>query len=175
MDVPESNLGQMFSQSDIKYIIDRKNDYDEEYKMPEFRENTYNPLVNDSFSYLIFDNLRADPDMFVINGLAVRPESYTVQAYMNWLSTIRKSYSKTLVPLKDGKTFNNFKTFITSPEVGSNKLMVVADSWDLKSNRHRIKSVEANGLDVTTVSSYSVTELPRRARAERWNLPTAKK
>ena len=175
MDVPESNLGQMFSQSDIKYVIDKKNDYDEEYKMPEFRENTYNPLVNDSFSYLIFDSQRADPDMFVINGLAVRPESYTVQAYMNWLSTIRKSYGKTLVPLKDGKTFNNFKTFITSPEVGSNKLMVVADTWDVKSGRHRIKSVEANGLDVTSVSSYSVTELPRRARAERWNLPTAKK
>ena len=174
MDVPESNLGQMFSQSDIKYVIDKHNDYDEKYQMPDFKMNTYNQLVNDSFSYILFNSQKAEPDEFVIHGLAVRPECYTVQAYMNWLSTIRKSYNKTILPLKVGKIFSNFKTFIKSPEVGSNRLMVVSDSWDVKSDRHRISAIEANGLNVNTVSSYSVFELPRKARNERWNYPTAK-
>ena len=174
--VPESNLGQMFSQSDIKYIIDKKKNYVEEFTGPTFQVNTYNNLVGSSYSYLIVDNGIADPGEFIINNIAVRPECYTVQAYMNWLSVIRKIYNKTLLPQKEGaRQFSNFKTFITSPEVGDNKLMVIADSWDVKSDRHTVTAIEAQDLDVDTVSNFTVNEIPRKARAERWNLPTAKK
>lgn len=179
--VPESNLGQMFSQSDIKYIINKKKNYVEEFEGPTFQVNTYNNLVSSSYSYIIFDNSVADPGEFVINNIAVRPECYTVQAYMNWLSVIRKIYNKTLVSTdyvrkyNQAKDINNFKTFIISPEVGNNRLMVISDSWDLKSDRHTITAIESQGLDVSTVSSFAVEEIPRKARAERWNLPTAKK
>jgi hypothetical protein len=173
IDVPESNLGQMFSQSDIKYIINNNENYDEEYVMNDFKENTYNQLVNDSFSYLLFENDRAYAEQFFINNLEVRPECYTVQAYMNWLSKIRKIYTKTLLPLRySPRQFTNFKDFITSSEVGDNKLMVVSDSWDLKTDRHTVTAIEAQDLEVYEVDAYTVQELPRKARNERWNLPT---
>lgn len=172
--VPESNLGQMFSQSDIKYTLDEKKNYAEEFKGITFRSNTYNPLVASSYSYIIYDNNVADPTLFVINGNADRPECYTVQAYLNWLSHIRKIYSKTILPIKDNeRTFSNFKTFITSPEVSENRMMVIEDNWDLKTNRHSLVAIEAQNLDVSWVYTFTAVEVPRMARAERWNLPTA--
>lgn len=171
---PESNLGQMFAESDVRYTIDSKNDYVEEYDGPSFRVNTFNQLVASSFSYLLFDNAYADPGQFIINGQAGRPECYVVQAYMNWLGTIRKIYNKTIKPLNDGK-FSNIMTFIASPEIGENPLMVISDSWDLKTNRHTISSIEDQNIDVEYVMTVDAIELPRMARAERYNLPTAKK
>lgn len=173
--VPQSNLGQMFSQSDIQYTIDKKRNYLEEFMGPTFRINTYNSLVSSSFSYLIFDNAIADPGEFVILGNSGRPECYVVQAYMNWLSTIRKTYSKTILPTSKNKTFSNVRRFITSPEVGTNKLMILSDTVDVKTNRHSITAIECQNLDVTTVESFAVIEVPRKARADRYNLPTAYK
>lgn len=174
--VPQSNLGQMFSQSDIQYtIIDKKRNYLEEFMGPTFRINTYNSLVSSSFSYLIFDNAIADPGEFVILDNSGRPECYVVQAYMNWLSTIRKTYSKTILPTSKNKTFSNVRRFITSPEVGTNKLMILSDTVDVKTNRHSITAIECQNLDVTTVEFFAVIEVPRKARADRYNLPTAYK
>ena len=173
--VPESNLGQMFEESDIKYVIDSQNDYVEEYEGPSFLVNTYNPLVNSSFSYLIFGYSLADPYLFKINGQDSRPESYTVQAYMNWLGTIRKTYSKTIIPESRTRGFSNIRTFIESPEIGGNELMVIADSWDVKTGRHSVIAIEDQDMQVSEVTTVDYFELPRRARAERWNLPTATK
>lgn len=174
--VPESNLGQMFSQSDIKYSIDQKKNYVEEFQGPTFRTNTYNQLVASSYSYIMFGNGVADPGGFIVDGFSTRPECYTVQAYMNWLSKIRKVYGKTLVPLKTAaREFSIFRTLIKTPEISSNPFLVFADSWDLKTNRHSIQAIEAHNLDVDYVTSCDVMEIPRRARAERWNLPTAHK
>ena len=176
VNVPESNIGQMFSESDIKYTIDDKRNYAEEFQGPTFRCNTYNNLVSSSFSYLLFGNNISDPQEFYIGQVSTRPEAYTIQAYFNWLSAIRKSYSKTLVPLKTSeRQFSNVRTFITSPEVGENKLMVVSDSWDLKSNRHTIKAVECQNLDVDNIRTVDIMELPHKARNDWWNLPTVKK
>ena len=164
----------MFSQSDIKYTLDEKKNYAEEFKGITFRSNTYNQLVASSYSYILYDNNVADPTLFVINGNADRPECYTVQAYMNWLSHIRKVYGKTILPIKENeRTFSNFKTFITSPEVSENRMMVIKDNWDLKTNRHSLVAIEAQDLDVYWVYPFAVVEVPRMARAERWNLPTA--
>ena len=176
LSVPESNLGQMFEESDIKYELNSNQDYVEEFEGPSFLVNTYNPLVASSFSYLVFGNTIADPNLFLVAGKTGRPESYTVQAYFNWLSRIRKIYTKTLVP-ETGRTrpFGTVRCYITSPEVSDNELLVVKDSWDVKTNRHTITAVEDNNLEVGTVSAVDVFEIPRMARAERYNLPTAKK
>ena len=91
---------------------------------------------------------------------------------MNWLSVIRKIYSKTL-KLKTDTNFNNIRTFITSPEVGTNRLMVISDSIDLKTNRHSITAVECQDLDVDTIEQVNSVEIPRKARNDRYNLPTA--
>lgn len=171
--VPESNLGQMFDESDIQYELNSNQDYVEEFTGPSFRVNTYNPLVNSSFSYLIYNNTFADPDLFVVNSITGRPESYTVQAYFNWLSKIRKVYTKTLVPVAKTRPFANVRCYLKSPEVGTNELLVVKDSWDVKTNRHTVTAIEDNNLEVISVGTVDVLELPRRARAERWNLPTA--
>jgi hypothetical protein len=175
--VPESNLGQMFSESDIQYTIDKKKNYVEEFNDISFQVNTYNDLVHSSFSYLIFDSTVADPGNFIISDTNVRPELYAVQAYMNWLSVVRKYYNKTLVPRTSSSTaqFSNIRTFLTSPEVGDNRMMVISDSWDVLTNRHSICAIECQDLDVDYVEQFSANELPRKARAERYNLPTAYK
>lgn len=174
--VPESNLGQMFDESDIKYQLNSDNDYVEEFEGPSFLVNTYNPLVASSFSYLVFGNTIADPNLFIVAGQTVRPEAYTVQAYFNWLSKIRKIYTKTLVPeMNRTRPFANVRCYITSPEVGNNELLVVKDTWDVKTNRHTVTAVEDQDLEVGTVGTVDVQELPRMARADRWNLPTVKK
>lgn len=175
MSVPESNLGQMFNQSDIKYTIDNYRNCLEEFQGPSFLVNTFNDLVLSSFSYLIFDNSIADPGDFIIAGVGSRPECFTVQAYMNWLGVIRKIYNKTLVPVDKGVAFNNIRTYITSPETGEYELMVISDSWDLKTNRHTIKAIEDHNLDVDYVGSFAVIEIPRKARNDLFNLPTAVK
>lgn len=173
MSVPESNLGQMFSQSDIKYISDNKKNYMEEFETAPFHINTFNNLVLSSFSYLIFGSDIADPGNFIIKGISGRPEGYVVQAYMNWLGTIRKIYSKTIVPSVG--SFSNTRRFITSSEVGDNKLMVISDNWDLKTNRHSIKAIECQKLDVDYVGTTDAIEIPRKARNDLFNLPTAVK
>lgn len=180
--VPESNLGQMFPQSDIEYGISSDKNYVEEYEGPTFEVNTKHNLVASSFSYLMYDNSYAEPGEFIINGIGTRPECYTVQAYFNWLNVIRKIYSKTILPSYTEinhtifrRPVHNWMTFITSPEVGDNLMMVMSDSWDVKTNRHSIVAVECQGLEVDTISPFSVDELPHKARAERWNLPTASK
>lgn len=174
--VPESNLGQMFDESDIKYELNSNQDYVEEYEGPSFLVNSYNQLVASSFSYLIYNNTIADPNLFVVNSKTGRPEAYTVQAYFNWLSKIRKIYTKTLVPeMNRTRPFANVRCYITSPEVGNNELLVVRDTWDVKTNRHTVTAVEDQDLEVGTVGTVDVQELPRRARADRWNLPTATK
>lgn len=174
--VPESNLGQMFDESDIKYELNSNQDYVEEFEGPSFLVNTYNPLVASSFSYLVFGNTIADPNLFIVAGQTVRPEAYTVQAYFNWLSKIRKIYTKTLVPeMNRTRPFANVRCYITSPEVGNNELLVVKDTWDVKTNRHTVTAVEDQDLEVGTVGTVDVIEIPRMARAERWNLPTASK
>lgn len=173
MSVPESNLGQMFSQSDIKYISDNKKNYMEEFETAPFRINTFNNLVLSSFSYLIFGSDIADPGDFIIKGNSGRPEGYVVQAYMNWLGTIRKIYSKTIVPSVG--SFSNTRRFITSSEVGEYPLMVISDNWDLKTNRHSIKAIECQNLDVDYVGTTDAIEIPRKARNDLFNLPTAVK
>ena len=173
MSVPESNLGQMFNQSDIKYIADNRKNYVEEFETAPFRINTFNNLVLSSFSYLIFGNSTADPGDFIIKGVSGRPEGYVVQAYVNWLGTIRKIYSKTIVPSVE--RISNTRGFITSSEVGDNKLMIISDNWDLKTNRHSIKAIECQNLDVDYVGTTDAIEIPRKARNDLFNLPTAVK
>lgn len=176
LSVPESNLGQMFNESDIKYELNSNQDYVEEFEGPSFLVNTFNPLVASSFSYLIYNNTIADPNLFIVNSRTGRPEAYTVQAYFNWLSKIRKIYTKTLIP-EGGRTrpFANVRCYLKSPEVGTNELLVVKDTWDVKTNRHTITAVEDQDLEVGVVSTVDVIEIPRRARADRYNLPTATK
>ena len=170
--VPESNLGQMFSESDIKYVIESTKNYTEEFSGPSFQVNTYNPLVASSFSYILYNNHYADPTLFSIYELDGRPEAFVMQAYYNWLTKIRKVYTKTLIPQRYGM-FSNVRWFITSPEVGSNELMVISDSWDVKTGRHTVKAIEDQNLEVDYVSDVDIFEIPRMARAYRYNLPTA--
>lgn len=175
--VPESNLGQMFSESDVKYTIDRKKNYLEEYEGPTFKVNTAHPLVKTSFSYLICNDEIADPEKFVFkNRIATRPECYVVQAYMNLLSKIRKVYNKTIKLLKNYEwcNFGNTATYIDSPEI-EKKMMVLGSSYDVKTNRHTIEAIEDYGMDVTEVESFATVEIPRKARNSLFNLPSAKK
>ena len=171
--VPKSNLGQMFSESDIKYEINSNQNYVEEFSGPSFQVNTYNPLVASSWSYLIYNNALADPGQFKVMSKTVRPEAFTVQAYFNWLNVIRKTFNKTILPVAKSRPFANVRCYVKTPEIGTNELLVVADSWDVKTNRHTIIAVEDQGLEVSTVSGVNSVEVPRMARAERWNLPTA--
>ena len=172
MSVPESNLGQMFSKSDIKYELTKNRNFAEEYNGSPFRTNTQNNLVGSSFSYILFDNNYADPNEFVVAGINTRPEIYTVQAYMNWLSKIRKIYTKTIRQTENTNHIIDFFDFIDSPEV-PNRMMLIGYNWDVKSNRYTISAIECQNMQVFDISDFSVVEIPKKARNELFNLPTA--
>lgn len=174
MSVPESNLGQMFSKSDIKYELTKNRNFVEEFQGPSFRTNTKHNLVGSSFSYILFDNNYADPNEFVVAGINTRPEIYTVQAYMNWLSKIRKIYTKTIRQTENTNHIIDFFDFIDSPEV-PNRMMLIGYNWDVKSNRYTISAIECQNMQVFDISDFSVVEIPKKARNELFNLPTAYK
>lgn len=171
--VPKSNLGQMFEESDIKYVINLNRNYQEQYEGLNFKVNTKHGFVANSYSYLIGQNEVANPDLFVINGVNVRPECYVTQAYLNYLSNIRKIYSKTMVSDED---IDNVQTYIRTPEINGDKWMrVLSDSYDLKTGRHSIVAVESNDMEVSALSNFSSMEIPRRARSERYNYISSNK
>ena len=171
LSVPETNLGQVFKESDVKYILDGSNDYIEEYTGPTFRINTRHPLVAASFSYLIYGDELADPGLFFFkNDITTRPEAYTVQGYFNYLNTIRKIYETTIKPSEPG--MNNIMGFIRSSEVGDKLLMITGDSLDVKTGRHSITAIECEDIEVTDINSVDVVEVPRQARNVRFRYPT---
>jgi len=181
LSVPESNLGQMFGESDVKYSTNPSKKFRESYDAPSFLVNTRHPIVSQSHSYVIVGNGLADANRFSIgwmsNKIACRPENYVMQGYKNYWGTIRRTYNRVLVPHKEG--FSNCLCYIEAPDipdVGNGRwLMVVSDSWDVKTNRHTISAVEDYGLNVNQIENYTVLEIPREARNPRFNLPSVKK
>ena len=181
LSVPESNLGQMFGESDVKYSTNHSKKFRESYDAPSFLVNTRHPIVSQSHSYVIVGNGLADANRFSIgwmsNKIACRPENYVMQGYKNYWGTIRRTYNRVLVPHKEG--FSNCLCYIEAPDipdVGNGRwLMVVSDSWDVKTNRHTISAVEDYGLNVNQIENYTVLEIPREARNPRFNLPSVKK
>lgn len=178
--VPESNLGQMFPESDIRYTLKSQKNYVEKYEMPDFKVNTRSSFVLSSQSYLLFNNELAEPGEFIINGQGGRPESFTVQAYYNWLTNIRRIFNKTLrskttggYPDLSSSEMNDRRSLIRLPEFPDTDYLVVSNSWDVKSDRHTYTAVESDDLYVEYVESVQSDEVPRKARAERFNLPTA--
>ena len=181
LSVPETNLGQMFGESDVKYSTNHSKKFRESYDAPSFLVNTKHPIVSQSHSYVIVGNALADANRFSIgwsySKIACRPENYVMQGYKNYWGTIRRTYNRVLVPHKLG--FSNCLCFIEAPDipdVGNGRwLMVVSDSWDVKTNRHTISAVEDYGLNVNQIENYTVLEIPREARNPRFNLPSVKK
>ena len=181
LSVPESNLGQMFGESDIRYSTNHSKRFRETYDAPSFLVNTRHPIVSQSHSYVIVGNALADANRFNIgwsyNKIACRPENYVMQGYKNYWGVIRRTYNRVLVPHKAG--FSNCLCFIEAPDipdVGNGRwLMVVSDSWDVKTNRHTISAVEDYDLNVNEIENYTVLEIPREARNPRFNLPSVKK
>lgn len=181
LSVPETNLGQMFGESDIKYSTNHSKRFRESYDAPSFLVNIKHPIVSQSHSYVIVGNALADPNRFKIgdgvNKITCRPENYVLQGYKNYWGTIRRTYNRVLVPNKAG--FGNCLCYIEAPDipdVGNGRwLMVVSDSWDVKTNRHTISAVEDYGLNVNEIENYTVLEIPRQSRNPRFNLPSVKK
>ena len=181
LSVPESNLGQMFGESDVKYSTNHSKKFRESYDAPSFLVNTKHPIVSQSHSYVIVGNALADANRFSIgwsyNKIACRPENYVMQGYKNYWGVIRRTYNRVLVPHKAG--FSNCLCYIEAPDipdVGNGRwLMVVSDSWDVKTNRHTISAVEDYDLNVKEIENYTVLEIPREARNPRFNLPSVNK
>lgn len=181
LSVPESNLGQMFGESDIRYSTNHSKRFRESYDAPSFLVNTRHPIVSQSHSYVIVGNELADANRFSIgwsyNKIPCRPENYVMQGYKNYWGVIRRTYNRVLVPHKAG--FSNCLCFIEAPDipdVGNGRwLMVVSDSWDVKTNRHTISAVEDYDLNVNEIENYTVLEIPREARNPRYNLPSVQK
>jgi uncharacterized protein YkuJ len=181
LSVPESNLGQMFGESDIKYSTNHSKKFREAYDAPAFKVNTKHPIVAQSHSYIIAGNSLAEPTQFRFgwhyNKIACRPENYVMQGYKNYWGVIRRTYNRVLVPNKAG--FSNCLCYIEAPDipdVGNGRwLMVVSDSWDVKTNRHTISAVEDYDLNVKEIENYTVMEIPREARNPRFNLPSVQK
>ena len=179
--IPETNLGQMFGESDIKYQTSHSKRFRQSWDAPTFQVNTRHQIVNQSHSYVIIGNELADANKFVMGEknkeVACRPENYVMQGYKNYWSTIRKTYNRVLVPHRDG--FSNHLCYIEVPDLPDDGhgrwLMVVSDSVDVKTNRHTINAVEDYGLKVKDIENYTVIEIPRRARNDRYNLPSVKK
>lgn len=181
LSVPESNLGQMFGESDIKYSTNHSKKFRESFDAPTFKVNTQHQIVAQSHSYVIAGGEIAVADKFSIgwsyNKIPCRPENFVLQGYKNFYSVIRRTYNRVLVPYKKG--FSNCLCFIEAPDipdVGNGRwLMVVSDSYDVKTNRHTISSVEDYALNINEIDNYTVLEIPRQSRNPRYDLPSAKK
>lgn len=180
LSVPESNLGQMFGESDIKYQTSPSKRFRESFETPDFKVNTKHPIVAQSHSYLIINNSFADPNKFSMGWqtkLPCRPENYVLQGYKNFYGTIRKTYNRVLVPHKAG--FGNCLCYIEAPDISESGdkrwLVVVSDSVDVRTNRHTICAVQDYGINVDEITNYAVIEVPRKARNDRYNLPSVKK
>lgn len=181
LSVPETNLGQMFGESDINYQTSHSKKFRQSWDAPNFLVNTKHQIVSQSHSYVIVGNELADANKFSIgwsyNKIPCRPENFVMQGYKNYWSTIRKTYNRVLVPHKSG--FSNCLCFIEVPDLPDDGhgrwLVVVSDSVDVKTNRHTITAVEDYGMSVNEISNYTVIEIPRKARNDRYNLPSVKK
>ena len=181
LSVPESNLGQMFGESDIKYSTNHSKRFREAYDAPSFLVNTKHPIVAQSQSYVMVGNAQANANKFSIgwmnNKIPCRPENYVMQGYKNYWGVIRRTYNRVLVPNKAG--FSNCLCYIEAPDipdVGNGRwLMVVSDSWDVKTNRHTISAVEDYDLNVNQIENYTVLEIPRQSRNPRFDLPSVQK
>ena len=179
--VPETNLGQMFGESDIRYQTSSRQRFRECYQTPDFKVNTKHQIVGQSDSYLIVGNSFANPDKFVFGAIGkkinCRPENYILQGYHNYFGNLRRVYNRVLVPHKAG--FSNFCTYIEVPDLpdtGNGRwLMVVADSNDVKTNRHTITAVEDYGINVDEIHNYAVIEIPRKSRNPLYDLPSVNK
>ena len=179
--VPETNLGQMFGESDIRYQTSSRQRFRECYQTPDFKVNTKHQIVGQSDSYLIVGNSFANPDKFVFGAVGkkinCRPENYVLQGYHNYFSNLRRVYNRVLVPHKAG--FSNFCTYIEVPDLpdtGNGRwLMVLADSNDVKTNRHTITAVEDYGINVDSINNYAVIEIPRKSRNPLYDLPSVEK
>jgi hypothetical protein len=73
--------------------------------------------------------------------------------------------------------FDNFLTYIEIPDLPDYKwFMVVSDSWDVKTNRHTIGSVEDFGINIDEIDqNYSIVEIPRESRNPRYDLVSVMK
>lgn len=173
----KSNLGQLFSNSDIEYSIKDNTRFFETYEDLSFNVNTLNPIVSSSQSYLMYGNEYCSPEKFQFNSqpgiikLNIRPEQYTMTAYINYLGKIRKIYYKTIIPTngEDLEIFNR----INAPEVSGNKhdsFTITMLSWDMKTNRYTIEAVQDRNIAVYNVRPLDYKEVPHMARNERYNL-----
>lgn len=178
--VPQSNLGQMFNESDIEYSTDNSKKLKLSYDAPNFLVNTKHNIVSQSHSYLIVGNEIADPHKFLIGGkvskldnVAARPENYVLQAYKNFYNNIRYIYDRTLIPHKEG--LDNIMCYVEAndiPDKGKGRwLMVVSDYIDVKTNRHSIVAVEDYDISVKKIDNYSIVEIPRQPRNMRYLIP----
>lgn len=179
--VPESNLGQMFGESDIKYKTNPSKKFREPYDAPTFQVNTKHPIVAQSHSYLIANDKFAEPSKFSMGSgntkVTGRPENYVIQGYKNFYSVIRRHYDRVLLPNKE--QFDNLMCYIEVPDLQDNGhgrwFIVVSDSYDVKTNRHTISAVEDYDLNVTEIQNYTVIEIPRESRNPRYNLMSVKR
>ena len=56
-----------------------------------------------------------------------------------------------------------------------NRMMLIGYNWDVKSNRYNITSIECQNMQVSDVNDFTAVEVPKKARNELFNLPTAYK
>lgn len=179
--VPETNLGQMFGESDIKYQTNHSKRFRGSFQAPDFQVNTKHQIVSQSHSYVMEGNSFANPDKFKIGNksskIACRPENYVLQGYKNYFGKLRRIYNRVLVPKKSW--FGNDFCYIEVPDLpdtGNGRwLMVVSDSNDVKTGRHTITAVEDFGLNVSEIGNYAVIEIPRKSRNPLYDLPSVDK
>lgn len=179
--VPETNLGQMFGESDIKYQTNHSKRFRGSFQAPDFQVNTKHQIVGQSHSYVMIGNSFANPENFKIGNksskVACRPENYVLQGYKNYFGKLRRIYNRVLVPKKSW--FGNDFCYIEVPDLpdtGNGRwLMVVSDSNDVKTGRHTITAVEDFGLNVSEIGNYAVIEIPRKSRNPLYDLPSVDK
>lgn len=177
--VDKSNLGQMFGESDIEYQTTHSKKFRNTFDAPKFLVNTKHNLVTNSQSYVVANGAFADPSKFSFGyseKVDARPENYVLQGYKNFYSPIRRIYNRVLVPHKTTQ-FDNFLTYIEIPDLPDYKwFVVISDSWDVKTNRHTICSIEDFGINVDAIDqNYSIVEIPRESRNPRYNMVSVMK
>jgi hypothetical protein len=105
LSAPESNLGQMFGESDIRYSTNHSKKFREIFEAPSFKVNTKHPIVSQSHSYLICGKSIADA-----NGGSVEAEQ-TICKY----DAVNKKVITGFVPQQEDMASDSW--FKTEPNI----------------------------------------------------------
>lgn len=173
-----TNYDNVFDDSDVKYSVSNYVNYFEEKELDDFNLATYNSLVENSYSYLLYDCEYCEPTKFSIHDgylhyssdseederVWARLENYVLFKNLILFGKPRVRYEKNIKTNKDMMLFD----LITGNEI--EKSIITGYSWNLKDNLYSINAVDYTDVVGQELVEGVCKEIPHIFRNKEWRL-----